>query len=1330
MKFSTLLTAKFAARKNAGQSSKRDANKRNAPRARILNLEALESRELLDASPIASLASASASDDSALVCAAVLDETAAIDLSNAESEPTTWVVNSVDDSATTKGTLRYALANAQDGDTIKFNATTFKTMKTIELIGTDLPITKSITITGPKAGVTLDACGACRVFNIADGAGNVSISNITIANGYAATGSGGGIYSGASNVLTVDNCVFTNNETARTSGYYGGGIYSASAVTVNKSSFSGNYAYGAGVSGAGEAVYVANGGSLSFSNSEITQPISLSTNATLTITDCNIHVGTDKIALLVGNNAQITISGSQFTKNAQALQTGSKANVNISSSVFTSNGTTTQSLKGGAISIADDSTVIIENNCEFAENSSKADGGAVYIAGRSTVTITDAKFDRNSSRYGGAIFFSGRGGSTFTIEKSIFTSNNSTMNGGAFGIGDYTINSQIKILSSTFESNASGGNGGAVDCFSFNPSSETNTVEISDSSFSSNVAIGSGGALAFTRYNANSIDSVSIANSSFTSNSGSSGGAIYNAAGNLTLTGDSMTGNTASSNGGGLYSSVGEFTGTNVLLADNTATNGGGVYQSGALSYLYNATVAKNTAKFGGGVYNTTRLYLTNTIVAENTAEDGVDVWTADGSDTRTMLRSTLVRDASHLTGIDVYASGSTNKVGTASAPINAGFVNSSKADYHLTSSSVAVNAGNNGLVTVNVDLDGNARIVNDLVDLGAYEYAIPTVPVELDAPTITSTDAAKTSITITWDAVPNASKYAVYWRLASGEWNLGAKSVQLPNTSYTIPNLTAGTTYEIRMRAIGDGVYYKSSKYSATVTVTTDRADGPIVLQEPAFTLTPSETTIKVNWPADPNATKYALWWKLPSASTWTPKTIQLPNTSFTITGLTPNTTYEVRMRAYGDGTNYLNSVLRTSGDRVTTLPDVPEPDPEKLETPKGVDATAKTATTITASWNAVPNASQYQFIWKNKTDAAYTTVKLDADTTSYKIAGLDTDSTYYWKVRALGDGVRYLNSDYCATVVDQPQQTLETPAIKSTVSGDTSIKLTWTGDENADGYRIMYKGSSDSAYTTVNVNGASTSSYTISGLAQGKYVLKIASIGDGIDYKSSAYTALVTVQVPDKLATPVISSVASTAGTVTVNWGKVANASSYTIKCGEETYTGVSASATSYTIPDLNPSTSYSVTVQAIASVASRNSDVSAAKTIKTKALTKLATPTLTVSATTGKTATLTWTVPTNGDVAGYFLAYRPSSSATYKTVYLNATATSYKLTGLTQNTSYKFKIQALGDTIETSSSAYSAIKTGTTTSASSAILDLGDELFDELEEDYDLLAANFVS
>ena len=103
----------------------------------------------------------------------------------------TFTVNSTGDSGSGSGLagdLRYCItqANSDGGDeTIVFDKTVFKTPQTINLTGTQLELTDTTgteTIMGPKAGVTVDAGGNSRVFQV-DGGVTASISGMTITGG-------------------------------------------------------------------------------------------------------------------------------------------------------------------------------------------------------------------------------------------------------------------------------------------------------------------------------------------------------------------------------------------------------------------------------------------------------------------------------------------------------------------------------------------------------------------------------------------------------------------------------------------------------------------------------------------------------------------------------------------------------------------------------------------------------------------------------------------------------------------------------------------------------------------------------------------------------------------------------------------------------------------------------------------------------------------------------------------------------------------------------------------------------------------------------------------
>jgi N-acetylneuraminic acid mutarotase len=121
--------------------------------------------------------------------------------------PTILVTNTNDSGP---GSLRQALADANDDDIIGFAVT-----GTIGLTSGELLVNHSITLSGPGAdNLAINGNAKSTIFHIAPGE-TVTISGLTIINGYT-TGSGGGIHNDHA-TLTLNDCTVTGNQ--------GGGIH-------------------------------------------------------------------------------------------------------------------------------------------------------------------------------------------------------------------------------------------------------------------------------------------------------------------------------------------------------------------------------------------------------------------------------------------------------------------------------------------------------------------------------------------------------------------------------------------------------------------------------------------------------------------------------------------------------------------------------------------------------------------------------------------------------------------------------------------------------------------------------------------------------------------------------------------------------------------------------------------------------------------------------------------------------------------------------------------------------------------------------------------------
>ena len=159
---------------------------------------------------------------------------------------TITVINTNDSGA---GSLRQALADTNDGDTIDFAVTGTITLTTDELL-----VDKSITISGPGSdNLTVDGNHASRVFHVSSGV-TATVAGLSITNGGEVPGAGGGIYNDHS-TLAIDHCTVSGNHGSVGGGVYNDGYSGTATLTVTNSTFSGNSVGAPYMVGSGGGIY-------------------------------------------------------------------------------------------------------------------------------------------------------------------------------------------------------------------------------------------------------------------------------------------------------------------------------------------------------------------------------------------------------------------------------------------------------------------------------------------------------------------------------------------------------------------------------------------------------------------------------------------------------------------------------------------------------------------------------------------------------------------------------------------------------------------------------------------------------------------------------------------------------------------------------------------------------------------------------------------------------------------------------------------------------------------------------------------------------------------
>ena len=280
----------------------------------------------------------------------------------------------------------------------------------------------------------------------------------------------------------------------------------------------------------------------------------------------------------------------------------------------------------------------------------------------------------------------------------------------------------------------------------------------------------------------------------------------------------------------------------------------------------------------------------------------------------------------------------------------------------------------------------------------------------------------ATTQIAIRFDAVPRAQSYDILF---------DNKVYNVTQTSKTFTSLTPKTSHTIAIRAKGSKM---TGAYSATQTVMTL----PVSPAVPAgIKKTATETTATISWNKVSGAISYDILFE---GSIYTTTAV-----SRTFTGLTAGRSYPFQVRAR-------NADVEGKYTSQIVVATPPKP-------PASVKAES-TTDSITVTWNKVTEASGY-LIRFNGSDTI-----MASSSSSKKFTSLKPETSYSYQVAS-----RSRDGDGTFSAVKTISTLAKMPDVPSRIVGETtedSVTIRWDAVSDATGYDIWFDGSTYSTSAT----------------------------------------------------------------------------------------------------------------------------------------------------------------------------------------------------------------------------------------------------------------------
>ncbi|KAM6154486.1 receptor-type tyrosine-protein phosphatase H [Erethizon dorsatum] len=463
-------------------------------------------------------------------------------------------------------------------------------------------------------------------------------------------------------------------------------------------------------------------------------------------------------------------------------------------------------------------------------------------------------------------------------------------------------------------------------------------------------------------------------------------------------------------------------------------------------------------------------------------------------------------------------------------------------------------------------------------------------------------------SISLRWEEPQGSdSQNLTYWVLWTGDGNT-SDTQETADTSVTVQGLHPGTSYAFSVWVEKDGVN------STRETLTAATAPNPVTNLR-VYAQTNSSISLRWEEPqgsGSQNLTYWVLW----TGDGDTSDTWKTTDTSVTVEGLHPGTSYAFSVWVEKDGVNSTRETL----DAATA------PNPVR-----NLRVHAQTNSSISLRWEE-PQGSDSQNLtyWVLWTGDGNTSDTQETADTSVTVQGLHPGTSYAFSVWVEKDGVNSTRETLTAATAPNPVTNLRVYA-----QTNSSISLRWeepqgSGSQNLT-YWVLWTGDDDTSET----RNTTDTSVNVAGLQPGSlYEFLVWSEKNGIN---SFHESQIATTAPNSVTH--LRNTSETSTSVSLTWEAPADPRShlytYQVQWGSEVqspeaganYTGRS-NETRYMVKALRPGTLYTFRV-----CAERNEVASSTQSLRASTAPDSVTIASCVSTSGGYGLILNWSCPSGG-------------------------------------------------------------------------------------------------